>query len=197
MEHRLNESTLSHSGKEYWLSVGYLKNAPLGEHSLLGICRHPSALQRITAASGATMHLSFATAHKGKWGPLRDIPEVKIPKSPLRSNWRNIKIWARDSKGKHHQICKRALATSKTSDHCFYGVKKQQHILIVARKTQVKHFRKNLSNTADSGALRLVWQSSEAAVAINLKDQLDKCVSRIAWKCWVGLLSSLSAFSFD
>lgn len=31
-------------------------------------------------------------------------------------------------------------------------------------------------------------------MAINLMGQMDKCVSRTAWKCWVGFLSPFQPF---
>lgn len=98
-------------------------------------------------------------------------------------------------KKNHLQVHKRPLPRKETSDICFYHVKKQQHTLIVPRKTQAKCFRKNLPNTTDSEALRFIgWQNSEAPVAINLTNQLDKCVSRTAWICWVGHPSPFHPF---
>lgn len=196
MDHRLNESTLSCCGKEVRFRVGCLQYAPIWEHSLLGICRHPSAPQSTSPASAARTHLGLATVHQGKWRPLRDIPEAHDPKCPLRRDSRNIKrVGLGTPKDNHLQARKRPSPRRETSDLCFYCVKKQQHTLTVPRKTQAKHFRKNLPNTTDREALRFTgWQSIEAPVAINLTNQLDKCVSRTAWICWVGLPSPFQLF---
>lgn len=202
INHRLSESTLLCHCREVKLCVGCLEYAPAQEHSLLGICSRPSAPRSTSPASAARMHLGLATVHQGKWGALRDIPEAHNPTCPSRRDWGNIKrVRLGMLKEKHLQVCKRPLPGRDTSDLCFYSVKKQQHTLIIPRKIQAKHFRKNLPNPTDSEMLRFTgWQSSEAPIIINLMSQLDKHLSKTAWIWWVGLPSPFQPFpliSFD
>lgn len=154
IDHWLSESTLSCYYREVRLCVGWLEHASRQEHSLLGICSRPSAPQSASPASAARMHLSLATVHRGKQGPLRDIAEAHDPRCPSWRDWGKIKrVRLGTPKENHLQACKRPLPGRETSDLCFYSVKKQQHTLIVPRKTQAKHFRKNLPSTTDSEAL--------------------------------------------